>query len=205
MKKVFFAAVVTLAIGATSAWAADIQRPAYYSPAPAAPAAFSWAGPYAGLNFGYQWGGVTRSPTDPSGIFGGGQFGYNWQTGQIVFGGETDLQISGADDTVAPVQFSTPWWGTTRGRVGYAWNSFLIYGTAGLAYGGVKAETAGLSEDKTHWGWTAGAGVEVGLNRAWSAKAEYLYVDLDNRNYTITGAKNGFWSNMLRLGVNYHF
>jgi outer membrane immunogenic protein len=204
MKKVFLAAAI--AMTASAAMAADIQRPAYYSPAPAAiPTAFNWTGPYAGLNLGYQWGEVTRNPTQPSGVFGGGQLGYNWQSGQFVYGVETDLQVSDADDTAGGFQFSNRWWGSTRGRAGYAWNSFLLYGTLGFAYGDVKAQTAALSENKTHFGWTAGAGVEVGLNRAWSAKVEYLYMDLNDRNYSITGANNGFWSNMLRLGVNYHF
>jgi outer membrane immunogenic protein len=206
MKTTIYAAGLAIAMGAGAATAADIQRPSYYAPAPAAvPAPFNWTGPYAGLNLGYQWGSVTNNPTDPSGMFGGAQLGYNWQRGQFVYGAETDLQVSGADDTNAPFQFSNPWWGTTRGRIGYAWNSFMFYGTGGLAYGGLKAQTAGLSEDRTHFGWTLGTGVEVGLNRAWSAKAEYLYVDLDNRLYTTTGTRNGMWSNMLRLGVNYHF
>ena len=202
MRKVLFAAAIAMTAG--SAMAADMQRPTYYAPT-AAPVAYSWIGPYAGLNLGYQWGTVTNSGTDPSGVFGGGQVGYNWQTGRWVYGVETDLQLSGADDTGGGVQFETPWWGTTRGRVGYTWNAFLFYGTLGIGYGDVKAQTAGLSETKTQFGWTAGAGVEVGLNRAWSAKVEYLYVDLGDRNYALTGTSNSFWSNMLRLGVNYHF
>ena len=202
MRRVLLAAAI--AMNAGSAMAADMQRPAYYAPT-ATPIAYSWVGPYAGLNLGYQWGSVTSSATDPSGIFGGGQIGYNWQTGRWVYGAETDLQLSGADDTGGGVQFENPWWGTTRGRVGYAWNAFLFYGTLGVAYGDVKARTAGLSETRTQFGWAAGLGVEVGLNRAWSAKAEYLYTDLGDRNFGITGTSSGLWSNMLRLGVNYHF
>jgi outer membrane immunogenic protein len=204
MKKIFLAASMAMIAGAASA--ADIQRPAYYAPGPApVVGAFNWAGPYAGLNLGYQWGEVSKNPTEPAGVFGGGQLGYNWQNGRFVYGLETDLQVSSADDTAGGFQFSNNWWGTARGRAGYAWNSFLFYATLGLAYGGLEAETAALSENNTHFGWTAGAGVEVGLNRAWSAKVEYLYMDLDDRNYSVTGTSNGFWSNMLRLGVNYHF
>jgi outer membrane immunogenic protein len=204
MKKVFLAAAI--AMTASTAMAADMQRPAYYAPGPApVTGAFSWVGPYAGLNVGYGWGEVTHNPTNPSGVFGGGQLGYNWQNGQFVYGVETDLQLSDMDDTAGGFEFSNRWWGSTRGRAGYAWNSFLFYATLGLAYGDVKAQTAGLSETKTHLGWTAGAGVEVALNRAWSAKVEYLYMDLGDKNYTLTGTSNGFWSNMLRLGVNYHF
>lgn len=205
MKRTICAAAV-VAMSAASAVAADMQRPAYYAPAPAAlPGAFAWMGPYAGLNLGYQWATTSNSPTDPSGIAGGAQLGYNWQSGQFVYGVETDFQVSGADDTVAPVEFTNPWWGTLRGRGGYLWNNFLLYATLGLAYGDVKAQTAGLTETKTHLGWAGGAGVEVALNTAWSAKAEYLYVDLDKRGYTVTGTRNGLTSNMLRFGVNYHF
>src|SRR4029078_7519003 len=86
-----------------------------------------------------------------------------------------------------------------------AWNAFMFYGTAGLAYGGLKAQSAGLSENHTQLGWTMGTVVEVGLNRAWSEKAEYLYVDLGDHSFSVTGTRNGFWSNMLRLGVQHHF
>jgi outer membrane immunogenic protein len=205
MKKTICALSALFAMGG-AAMAADIAAPAYYAPAPRMlPGAFSWAGWYVGANLGYQWGSVTKSAIDPSGVAGGVQGGYNFQNGAFVYGAETDLQISGADATVAPFEFSNPWWGTFRGRAGYAWNNFLFYATAGLAYGDVKAQTGGLTESKTHLGWAAGAGVEMALNQAWSAKAEYIYVDLDNRLYTTTGVQNGFWSNMLRFGVNYHF
>jgi hypothetical protein len=96
------------------------------------------------------------------------QAGYNWQNGQFVFGGETDLQVTGADDTFAPYKFSNPWFGTLRARAGYAMNNILLYGTLGLAYGGVKGELGGLDESKTHTGWTGGLGMEVGFTPNWS-------------------------------------
>jgi outer membrane immunogenic protein len=122
-----------------------------------------------------------------------------------VFGAETDIQISGADDTFAPWKFSNPWFGTLRGRVGYAVNNILLYGTAGLAYGNLQVELGGLEENKTRVGWTAGLGMEVGFTPNWSAKVEYLYMDLGSRFYTLTGADNGLQASYLRLGVNYHF
>jgi outer membrane immunogenic protein len=192
--------------GSSAAVAADLPRGPYYAPQAApSPAGYNWGGAYAGINLGYQWGTTRNNPTSPSGLVGGVQGGYNWQSGQFVFGGETDMQISGADDTFAPWKFSNPWFGTLRARAGVAMSSFLLYGTLGFAYGGIKGEIAGLTESKTHGGWTAGGGVEVGLNQAWSAKAEYLYVDLNNRLYSITGVQNGIWSNVVRFGVNYHF
>ena len=95
--------------------------------------------------------------------------------------------------------------GTLRGRIGVAMNNILFFGTAGLAYGDIKGEISGLSEDKTHVGWAAGLGMEVGLTPNWSAKVEYLYMDLSNRAYSITGTTNGLESSMLRFGFNYHF
>jgi outer membrane immunogenic protein len=199
-------AAVALVTATAAASAADIPRgPAPYYTAQAPLGVYSWAGPYLGLNAGYQSGSVTNNPTEPSGIVGGVTAGYNWQSGQFVFGGETDLQISNADDTFAPWQFSNPWFGTLRGRAGYAFNNILLYATLGLAYGGLTADTAGLSESRTHVGWTGGLGMEVGLTGNWSAKAEYLYLDFADRGYTVTGVSNGFESSLLRFGVNYRF
>jgi outer membrane immunogenic protein len=197
--------VVAMAAASGTATAADLPRsPApYYSPAPAG--GYNWSGPYAGLNVGYEWGKITNSNGSPSGLEGGLQGGYNWQSGQFVFGAETDIQITGADDTFAPWKFSNPWFGTLRGRAGVAMNNILFYGTLGLAYGQIKGQLNGLDENKTHVGWVAGLGMEVGITPNWSAKAEYLYMDLSNRAYSITGVTNGYEANLLRLGVNYHF
>ena len=166
---------------------------------------YSWAGPYLGGNLGYDWGSVDNNPTKPSGFEGGVQAGYNWQTGALVFGVEGDIEATGADDTFAPWKFSNPWFGTLRGRVGYAFNNILFYGTGGLAFGELRAETFGLSETHTNAGWTAGVGAEFGIAPNWSAKIEYLYVDLANSNFTITGMPNGYQFGVVRAGVNYHF
>jgi len=166
---------------------------------------YSWAGPYLGGNLGWNWGSVDNNPTRPSGFVGGAQAGYNWQTGPWVFGVEGDLQATGASDTFAPWKFSNPWFGTLRGRAGYAINNILFYGTAGLAFGELSGQTFGLTESHTNAGWTVGLGAEVGLARNWSAKVEYLYVDLNDSNFVITGAQNGYRFGLLRAGVNYHF
>jgi outer membrane immunogenic protein len=97
--------------------------------------------------------------------------------------------------------------GTVRGRVGFLWTpAVLVYGTGGLAYGGVKANTSiaqsnndcvafpgtciatnagtsgGISQTKT--GWTAGGGIEWLVDPRWSFKAEYLYYDLGSVTYS---------------------
>ena len=191
---------------ATPAAAADL-----YGRGPAFAAApfngYNWNGVYIGANLGYQWGKVTNwGGGSPGGITGGGQIGYNWQVHpNWVLGLEADIQGSAAEDTFAAYKFANPWFGTLRGRAGYAMNNVLAYLTGGLAYGGGRIEFAGMSELQTHFGWTFGGGVEVGLTPNWSAKAEYLYVRLEDRSYVLTGVNNGFSSNVFRLGVNYRF
>jgi outer membrane immunogenic protein len=165
----------------------------------------SWARPYLGGNLGYGWGSVDNNPAQPSGFVGGVQAGYNWNTGAFVFGVEGDIQATGADDTFAPWKFSNPWFGTVRGRAGYVFDHFFVYGTGGLAFGELRAETFGLSETHTNAGWTAGLGAEFLFAQKWSAKVEYLYVDLSNSNFTITGVPNGYRFGVLRAGINYHF
>jgi len=204
-KAILAITVAAMAAASGTAAAADLPRgpTPYYSPAPTG--VYNWGGFYAGLNLGYEWGKITNSNVSPNGVEGGLQGGYNWQNGQFVFGAETDLQVSGADDTFAPYKFSNPWFGTLRGRAGVALNNILFYGTLGLAYGGLKGEISGLDETKTHVGWAAGLGMEVGFTQNWSAKVEYLYMDLSNRSYSITGGDNGLEANILRFGINYHF
>ena len=205
MKRMARAAALTAAMAGGAAWAADLPSSPYY-PAPAPMGSYSWTGPYLGANLGYEWGSVSNNPTRPSGAAGGIQGGYIWQSGRFVFGGEGDLQFSNANDLFAPWKFSNPWFGTVRARAGVAINNFLLYGTAGFAFGEVTAETVGLlSESHVNVGWTVGAGVEVGLAGNWSAKAEYLYIDLASNNFGLTGTTNGLSTSLLRLGVNYHF
>src|ERR1700716_1492088 len=207
MKKLISCAAVAIAAGWTAtALAADLpygSRAPYTVNQPLN--VYSWAGPYLGGNLGYAWGSVDNNPTKPSGFVGGAQAGYNWQTGPWVFGVEGDIEVTGAEDTFAPWKFSNPWFGTVRGRAGYAFNNIYLYGTGGLAFGELRAETFGLSETHTNAGWTVGAGAEFGLVQNWTAKIEYLYVDLSNSNFSITGVSNGYRFGLVRAGVNYHF
>ena len=122
-----------------------------------------------------------------------------------MIGVEGDIQASGAEDTFAPWKFSNPWFGTVRARAGYAVSNILFYGTAGLAFGELTGQTFGQSESHTSAGWTAGVGAEFGLAPNWSAKIEYLFVDLADSNFSITGVPNGYQFGLVRVGVNYHF
>jgi outer membrane immunogenic protein len=206
MKKSLFGAALATVVISGHAQAADIGygQPQYAPPPPLV--LNRWTGPYFGANLGYMWGDVDNNSAKPSGIAGGIQAGYNWQNGIFVFGVEGDLNISNADDTFASWQFSNPWFGTLRGRVGVAaWNNLLLYATGGFAFGGLEAQLNGLEESRSHAGWTVGAGAEYALTQNWSIKAEYLYMGFASRTYTTTGADYGFDSNLVRFGVNYRF
>jgi outer membrane immunogenic protein len=204
MKRLVLGALI--AVGCTaSSQAADYYAPRGPYTVNQSLSDCSWAGPYLGGNLGYDWGSVGNSSTKPSGFVGGAQAGYNWQNGPLVFGVEGDIEVTGADDTFAPWKFSNPWFGTVRGRAGYAFNNILFYGTGGLAFGELRAETFGLSESHVSGGWTLGFGTEFGLAQNWSAKLEYLYVDLSQSQFAITGVSNGYRFGVIRAGLNYHF
>ena len=213
----------------TAAWAspslaADLPRPAYKAPVYVAPV-FSWTGFYIGINGGYGWAksnwssAVTSGDVSPKGWLIGGTLGYNMQTGNFVWGLEGDIDLStikgstsgGTGVCATPgCESRNRWFGTARGRIGYAFDRWLPYLTGGAAFGDVKmSPNTGLSETKTKIGWTAGAGVEWAFAANWSTKIEYLYTDLGKS--TCSAASCGVdtdvtWkANIVRLGVNYRF
>jgi outer membrane immunogenic protein len=213
MYKMLVGGVAAVALTATGAHAGDLPVgpgpcrgpcPPVYPPPPP-PALYYWCGPYLGVNVGRQWGELSNSTARPAGTFAGVQGGYNWQFGQWVAGWEADFQFSSASDTFGIFRFSNPWWGTVRGRGGFAFDNILLYGTAGLAFGRGRIEAANLTEVNTHFGWTVGAGVEWGFSRYWSVKAEFLRVDLSSEPFVLTGLSHGLSSNVFRIGVNYRF
>jgi outer membrane immunogenic protein len=189
----------------TAAGAADLSRGPGYDPMAGPCGWCRWIGPYVGANLGFGWGTVSNSGAKPDGFAGGLEGGFNWQFGQLVVGWEADLQLSNSSDVFANYKFSNPWFGTIRGRGGVALENILFYGTLGLAYGRGHVDLGSLGESNFHVGWTAGAGLEVSLNRNWSLKAEYLFIDLASESYGLTLANNGFTSNLVRFGVNYRF
>src|SRR5690606_11896737 len=100
--------------------------------------------------------------------------------------------------------------GTLRGRLGFAFDRTMLYGTGGLAWGGHRLNVAGLgSQTKTHTGWTLRPGIEHAFTPNRSPKHEYLYADLGTKDY-FTGAcvvacDAGVRTNMIRAGLNYRF
>ena len=135
-------------------------------------AVYSWMGPYLGANLGYQWGETTNNPTEPSGIAGGVQAGYNWQYGQFVFGGEADIQLSGADDTSRRGNSPIPGSARVRGRAGFALEQHpVLRHRRSRLWRICAAKSPACPKTSTHLGWTAGLGVEVGLTPNWSASS----------------------------------
>jgi len=215
-------AVATLLIAPLSAHAADMPGPRYKEPAYIVAPMFSWTGFYVGLNAGYMWGssqwsGTSNFEVSPKGWLGGGTIGYNFQTGTWVWGIKGDIDYAALKGTADSAfctgcLFKETWVSTFRGRVGYAYDRWLPYFTGGLAYGNMYMQgPAGGSENKTKAGWTAGAGVEYAFMGAWSAKLEYLYVDLGSATCGMancglaTDEQVKFKSSIVRVGMNYRF
>jgi outer membrane immunogenic protein len=203
--------------------------PSVYKAAPEQP--FDWTGFYLGINSGYAWGrsrwsdpaiGADSGHFNTSGGLFGGQLGYNWQTGHVVLGIETDadwMSIKGSTAGLGGVcladggglcQTQQSWVGTTRARLGYAFDRWLPYVTGGVAYGNIQAVQPTSTTTNTNVGWTAGAGVEYGIARNWSAKLEYLHIDLGTA--TFMGFASGtttlavpVTNNLVRAGINYRW
>lgn len=205
-----------------TASAADLARRAPRRPVIKAPAyvPFSWTGFYLGVNGGYgfgrsKWSGLPAS-FDVNGGLVGGQLGYNWQLGQLVYGLEGDGDWSDLRGTANPAACGTvcrtrnDYLATVRGRLGYAMDRLLPYATGGLAVGNIHATVPGFAGiDTNRAGWTVGGGLEYAVAPNWSVKAEYLYVDLGNNTCsTMCGLPNNdvsLTSNVVRGGINYRF
>jgi outer membrane immunogenic protein len=192
-----------------------------------------WSGWYAGIAGGGAWGQAeqtdpfpfTSGRYDTSGGLVGGTLGAVWQSGSLVFGLETDLSWANIEGTTTGIggacalpncQTETRALGTARGRAGLAWNNVMPYVTGGLAYAKVHGAegVAGAGGAGSQWvtGWTIGTGIEAMLAPQWSAKLEYLYVDLGNQhifNNSFGGAvaqeSLDLTAHVVRVGLNYRF
>jgi outer membrane immunogenic protein len=174
---------------------------------------------------------------------GGGQAGVNVQAGRLVYGLEVDVQslkLRGARTGTAndPVNlgnvitvgtaFDTDWLFTARSRFGWTVApNFLLYGTGGVAAtelgarNSISSSVTGAQGAASHTsrvtGWTLGGGAEWALNRNWTLRAEYLYLDFGNvtTNASVSDGTASFPSNLAttvnltariaRAGVNYKF
>jgi outer membrane immunogenic protein len=228
------ALLVAGAAHATDIFAAAPAYPTAFSPVPL----YNWTGLYVGVNGGAGFGNPTWA-SGPDSLWGsystssglvGGTFGYNFQThlGRLVLGQEIDLDAARFHATITPpycvqgCEFRSTWVGSARLRLGYAFEQFMPYVTAGLSGANLTTDIPGLpfgTQSKINLSYAVGAGLEVVLADRWSAKLEYLYMDhggitcapacgsTANRspgfnNYAGPVSFN-FTENVVRVGVNY--
>jgi outer membrane immunogenic protein len=225
-----------------SAFAADLppappRAAAVYVPPPLP--IYNWSGFYVGVNGGWGFGNakfsipasptttfpaVSGTATDNGGVVGG-TAGVNWQTGGFVFGVEGDWDYSaintGTTLTICNVtgtcQTGNNWLATLRGRFGYAADRVLFYGTAGGAFANMQTVVNGVTNTHDQAGWTAGAGIEWAFADNWTAKVEYLFVDIGSGtvNCATTVCTTAYGApipasvslteNLIRAGVNFKF
>jgi outer membrane immunogenic protein len=226
---------------ASGAYAADLGAPPTYKAPTLASAPWSWTGFYVGGNVGIAGARTNISSpgnsyflfppgahfdSDKSGAIGGLQAGYNWQFNSFVVGLEGDISLAAVSRTT-PVAVlagggdsfsgSMTALGTVRGRLGWAFDRALVYGTGGVAFANLKDQYSSppfpftISGSSSATGWTAGGGVEYALADHWTVKAEYLHVGFPSRSATTTQFGNTYnfafkdSVDIGRVGVNYKF
>ena len=243
MKRTLTLGIGILTLAALPALAADLP-PRYPTKAPVmVTSVYNWTGCYIGVEGGGAWGRARDTSLDPrfpgeitgpfslSGVLVGGTVGCNYQVDRIVFGIEGDLSWTnkrGSTFAIPPFLTSSfgevreSWIGTVRGRLGYAFaDRWLLYVTGGLAATTAKLTITdalfgiNASESQSKAGWTIGGGVEAALDRNWTAKVEYLYVDYGRIGYFNPSVAIGPYvllnqsvrltDHLFRVGVNYRF
>src|SRR6266436_3889050 len=188
------AAAVVLALALSSpANAADMRLPVKAIPLPF----FSWTGFYIGADVGYAWG---RDSTTE----------YFTATNTLT-GLKWNYAPRGAGNT------KIGWQGSLRGRLGFAAEKAMFYGTGGLAFADISHTYNNLVVGSTETtsavrtGWTAGAGVEVAITQNLLVRAEYRYADFGHYRYNsvvtfpgLTGQQEPTF-NTVRVGAAYKF
>ncbi|VTZ49728.1 Autotransporter outer membrane beta-barrel domain-containing protein [Methylocella tundrae] len=235
LRRILLASVGAIAL-AGSAFAADLPSrappPVYVPPVPI----FTWTGVYIGGQIGYAWGKTNSNigdafgdyaafSTNNSGVIGGAHVGYNLQLSQFVVGLEGDVDGSSMSKSISGVVGGVPTTvssnmsvqGSIRGRVGYAWDRVLIYGTGGVAFAGLNGSISTPfgydSASSTRVGWTVGGGLEYAVTNNWSIRAEYRYADFGhstvyaNNSFVGLGAyaNRRITENRVQVGFSYKF
>jgi outer membrane immunogenic protein len=247
MKRLLLAGVAVAAVAAP-ALAADLPPAPYPMKAPAYVAVYNWTGFYLGANLGGAWAretntdtfttgavinGINSSSATISGVIGGGQVGYNWQSGNLLLGLEADIDGSGQSGTnTAVIGIGTDAvanrvraFGTARARVGFAADRWLWYVTGGFAWQDVAYNetftvpglTTGIANGSTtRGGYSVGGGVETALWGNWTGRVEYLYLDTGTWTTTTAGfvapltfttvtSSVRTQNNVVRAGLNFRF
>jgi len=202
--------------------------------------AYNWSGVYVGGTIGYGWAdtnvtelddysfsdfGDTEFDFDSDGILGGVFVGANWQSGSFDYGVEADFSATDINNTVENTMnpgtgesFSNTidWFGTIRGRLGYAMDRTLLYATGGVAFAEIRSsyndplDSTFAVASGTAWGWTIGAGAEYAVTDNWTLRGEYLYVDLEDRQGSFQDGGTFRYDfdndmNVVRIGAAYKF
>ena len=133
---------------------------------------------------------LTSGDYDVDGFLIGVMSGYNFQSGNFVFGIDSDMSFADIDGNVtnavcaATCSTEIDYFGTTRARIGFAMDNILPYATGGLATGLVDGRINGVNgKSKIHYGYAVGGGVEWAFMQGWAARVEYLYADLGSKNH----------------------
>lgn len=228
----FFLATTSLfTAGTQAAHSADLPYKAA-RPAPIAAPVWSWNGFYIGAHVGGAWGTVESefsaipfpiASAAINGFLGGGQIGYNLQSGIVVFGIEADASWSNLKGTtpclfVLTCKREADFLGTVTGRVGLTADRALIYVKGGAAWAHIEHDVSAVgvavtSADKTVWGWTVGTGVEYAITGNWSAKIEYNFMDFGKNTLSFASPIPGggvdvettSYVHAVKFGVNYRF
>ncbi len=179
-------------------------------------AVHDWRGLYVGAHAGYVRGetdfptAVAPNSVKPDGFFAGGQFGYNWQHDNIVYGPFVSTSGFFADDTGAPGGVATKvlleWSAAFGGKAGYAVDNWLPFVFAGLVVEESEVRRGGVIKDSAHVGFTVGAGIDYAIRENWSVGVQYAYKDMGRRKINLVPPMRvGFTSHSARFNVNYHF
>lgn len=212
--------LVGLLAFARSTQAADIAVDKFNTPVINVQSSYIWAGYYFGIYGGGAWGHSNHDLSPATGDFNisgttiGGIIGYNFQAANVVAGIEFDggwANIKGSTINNCPgISCDTQSSGliTLRGRLGYAFDRFLPFATAGVAFGEVNPNVVGIGTGTTYkTGFAVGAGAEFALTQEWIARLEYLYINLGRYSCAACGiaaADNvSFSVNVVRVGLSY--
>lgn len=217
---IFGAAGILFVATAASSHAADMSpvEPPAEAPITEVGGIYDWGGFYVGLNAGYAWTGVDYTGAVPAidrnlgGFAVGGFAGYNFFNDGWVYGIEADVKHDFNEERFSAggstFEAKTTWGGSVRGRVGYAFDRTLIYGTGGYAFTQAKLEdvTAGVREKETFHGWTIGAGVEQAFTDNMAGRLEYRYTDYSKSDiFDVPGTDGDIDSHSLMMGVSFKF
>ncbi len=199
-------ATVMTSIAAASAGAADLAPPP--PPAPEIrPSVTDWTGPYIGGVLGgicmdgtYDRSTSGGASSDPDlrgcGLQGGVMAGFNYQFNNIVVGLEGDFVAGGKTGKNISMQDAlyVNWMSTLRPRAGFVANdNTLLYVTGGVAWLKAKWKDTGVGESKTnlHTGYVVGGGIEHAVTTNIHVRAEYLYANFNEKDYTFNCATCG--------------